>query len=208
MGKVTLFLLCLFIAMMPFEMMIWFEERRPPAHKIVGGLVAVSALVAFVAGQRVRMLSPPMVMRVLISLLCAASFCWSINQRRYAQGHLADGSIARLRVAGLGIRRHFQRPIMCHAHFLFGMAVPMAMALVAYSRGYAGGNRIRRTVHGRGPRSKLPGLHVQRLGNVLRLWHQRAIHSTDSSPGAIGASQFGSLCRPFLQVPAAAFSAW
>jgi O-antigen ligase len=130
-SKVTLFLLCLFIAMMPFEAIIWFEEA-PSGAKLLGVVVAATAMVAFLAGQPVRMPSRPLVMRILITLMCVMSFAWSINQEDTLVGisRLAQLLIFVLLIWEFAVTYEEQLWIM--RAFLIGMFVPMAMALVAF----------------------------------------------------------------------------
>ena len=79
MGKVTLFLLCCFVAFLPFEMVAYFGEL-PSGGKLVGMLVVGSAVLAFLTGHRVRGLSRPMVLRVVLVLFSAMSVAWSVDR--------------------------------------------------------------------------------------------------------------------------------
>ena len=131
MGKVALFFLCAFAGFMPFESMVWFEDM-PSGAKILGAVLVGSGLVAVLAGHRVRMLSPPMVMRVVITLLSALSFFWSINQEDTLTGiwRLAQMLIFVLLIWEFAVA--YTDHLWIFRAFLIGMVVPMAMALVAF----------------------------------------------------------------------------
>jgi O-antigen ligase len=131
MGKLTLILLCAFVAFLPFEMMVWFEDA-PSGSKLLGIVLVASALVAFPAGHPLRLPSLPVVMRIVIVLFAAASCGWSIDR---------DESISYLqRIAQLLIfflliwefAVTYDDQLWVFRSFLLGMFVPMVMALRSF----------------------------------------------------------------------------
>jgi O-antigen ligase len=131
MGKLTLILLCAFVAFLPFEMMAYFEDA-PSGSKLVGLVVLTAALVAFFAGHPLRLPSLPVVMRIVIVLFAAVSYGWSIDR---------EGSLTYLlRLAQLLIfflliwefAVTYDDQLWVLRSFLIGMLVPMVMALLAF----------------------------------------------------------------------------
>ena len=105
MGKVTLFLLCCFVAFLPFEMMAYFEDL-PSGSKLLGMLIVGTGLLAFLTGYPIRLLSWPMVMRVVLVLYGCMSLGWSVAPQCHVLGDSASGSLADLRIDRLGVCGH------------------------------------------------------------------------------------------------------
>ncbi len=106
MGKVTLFLLCGFVAFLPFEMMAAFEDL-PSGGKLLGMALVSSAIVAILTGHRLRMLSPPMVMRVVLVLFRRNVVGMVGGFPDHDVGFAARSPIAHIRPAHLGVRGHW-----------------------------------------------------------------------------------------------------
>lgn len=131
MGKVTLVLLCAFVFMVPFEGMMWFEDA-PSASKILGAVVACSALVAFLTGHRLRVLPAPLVVCCLIVLEAVLSLTWSVDQeftltllRRLLQLAVFAFLIWEFAVT-------YDDQLWVFRTFLLGMLVPLAMTFFAF----------------------------------------------------------------------------
>ena len=131
MGKITLILLCAFAAMTPCESMLYFEEV-PSGAKLMGVALVASALVAFLAGHPLRMLSLPMVMRVIIVLFSVTSLAWSVA-RDDTLHNLSR--VAQLLILSLLIWEFvvtYQDQLWIFRSWLIGMLVPLAMGIMAY----------------------------------------------------------------------------
>ena len=131
MSKVTMFLLCAFVAFLPFEMMAWIGDL-PSGAKVAGMLVMISGALAFLAGHPVRMLSLPMTMRVAIVLYSAMSLGWSLAPEA-TQANLPR--IALLLIFVLLIWEFavtYTDQVWLLRSVLVGMIVPLSMAFGAF----------------------------------------------------------------------------
>jgi O-antigen ligase len=136
-SKVTLFLLCLFVAFMPFEMMAYFDDVFSGA-KIFGALVVGAGVLAFLTGQRVRKISPPLVLRVVLVLFSAMSLAWTLDT---AETLFTLERFVLLLIFVLFIWEFavaYQDQVWLLRSFLFGMIVPLIMAYL----GFAGSSRF------------------------------------------------------------------
>ena len=76
MSKIALFMLCLFVAFLPFEMMAAFGEL-PSGAKLLGMVVVGTALAAFIAGHPVRLIPLALVLRIALVAWAVFSLGWS-----------------------------------------------------------------------------------------------------------------------------------
>jgi O-antigen ligase len=139
MSKLTLILLCIFVGMLPFEAMLWFNEADVPSvSKFVGILLVVSAIVAFLAGHPFRFPTLPVIMRILIFALCAISYTWSIDSELtlgYVQ-RLFQLLVFFLLIWEFAVT--YDDQLWVFRSFLAGMVVPTVMALRAFRSASAG----------------------------------------------------------------------
>ena len=121
---------------MPFEMMAYFEDL-PSGAKLVGMLVVGSAILAFLTGHRVRMLSLPMVMRVVLVLFSAMSLAWSLAREDTLSNmpRIAQLLIFVLLIWEFAVT--YKDQVWILRSLLVGMLVPLSMAFAAFSRSLA-----------------------------------------------------------------------
>lgn len=131
MGKFTLFLLCVFVAFLPFEGMGYIEDL-PSAGKLVGMLMVGAAIVAFLTGHRLRMLSRPMVVRVVLVLYSGMSVAWSFAREDTLSTlpRIAQLLVFILLVWEFAVTYKDQMWVL--RSLLVGMLVPLAMAFAEF----------------------------------------------------------------------------
>jgi O-antigen ligase len=76
--KITLVAICAFVAFMPFEMMAAFEEL-PSGAKMAGIGCVCAAMLSILMGHPLRLLSLPMVIRIVLFAYSCFSVAWSIQ---------------------------------------------------------------------------------------------------------------------------------
>ncbi len=133
MSKLTLILLCAFVFMLPFEAMLWFNaEDIPSVSKFIGVALVGSALVAFLAGHPLRMPNLAVLLRILIVVLCAISYAWSVNQDETISylKRLAQLLIFFLLIWEFAVS--YDDQLWVFRSLLAGMIVPAFMALRAF----------------------------------------------------------------------------
>ena len=113
-------------------MLAYFGEDLPSGAKLLGGSLLGAAIVAFLTGHRFRMLSPPMVLRVVLVLFSIASAAWSVTPEaswsfvpRILQMLVFIVIIWEFAVT-------YQGQLWVLRSFLFGMVVPLAMQIVGF----------------------------------------------------------------------------
>jgi O-antigen ligase len=127
-GKITLVLLCAFVAFLPFEMMAYFPSFAS-GGKMFGMVLAAAAIVAFLMGHRIRMLSWPMMIRVVLSLFSALSLAWTLDAEdtRAVLPRVALLLVFILIVWEFAIT--YQDHMWILRSLLIGILVPLAMAM-------------------------------------------------------------------------------
>ena len=116
---------------MPFEGMGYLEDL-PSAGKMIGIVVVGGAILAFLMGQRVRMLSRPLVLRVVLVLYSGMSLAWSFD-REVTLDYLPRVALAlvlMLLIWEFAVTYKDQMWIL--RSFLVGMLVPLAMAFAQF----------------------------------------------------------------------------
>jgi O-antigen ligase len=129
-GKLTLLLLCAFVAFMPFEMLAYFGDFS--GAKIVGAIATGAAIVAFLAGHRLRMPPPALVVSIALVLLCAMSLGWSVARESTTQNL---PRIALLLIFIMLIWEFvvtYKDQLWVLRSFVIGMLVPVLMAFYEF----------------------------------------------------------------------------
>lgn len=130
MGRITLFFLCAFVGFLPFEMMAVFEDL-PSGGKQLGLLMVSMAILAFLSGHRIRLLSLPMVLRTVLVLYAAMSLGWSLAPERTMATipRITQLLIFVLVIWEFAVTAKDQAWIL--RSMLLGMLVPLLMAFAA-----------------------------------------------------------------------------
>jgi len=116
---------------MPFEGM-GYLENLPSAAKLIGVMIVGAAFLAFLAGHAPRMLSLPMVLRVVLVLYSAASLVWSFDRDVTADylPRIAQVLVLVLLIWEFAVTYKDQMWIL--RSLLVGMLVPLTMAFAGF----------------------------------------------------------------------------
>ena len=141
MSRVAFFLLCLFAAFLPFEMLAAFEWL-PSGAKMLGLACLAAGLLAFMTGHPLRMLSWVMTWRVALALWSGISFLWSMDREITLETIPRLGQDLILILLLWEFAVSYRDQLWLLRSLLLGMFVPLGMQLASFGRLGRGGENV------------------------------------------------------------------